>query len=332
MSFRVFIASSGAASSLAETVLSVLLESHPNAVFNLWKEGFGINRYPLDELQRHADTHTCGIFVFFPDDVVFKAGQRQHNVRDNVLFELGMFTGKLGRKNTFILEPESETLDDGTRIDFTLASDLQGITTARYKFSDYLKDNLSHLRVACRPISRALSRLESRAPHILHGGPDNYGPILYDRIVESKLALEMFVSIGTGDWAIPWFRRNIEKWRNEGRRSPIKQIVLKRFSSGVIARAVSAGFLPTDYENRIETNISALSNSLSASDVKTTLEVRHWSRFPEFHGFLFGNNLFKNQWSVGADGVLHNNTPLIEYPYPECAEIIAQARTQFEMP
>jgi predicted nucleotide-binding protein len=45
--------------------------------------------------------------------------------RDNVIFELGFFMGRLGRSRAILMEPRGERLK--------LPSDLAGITTIRYK-------------------------------------------------------------------------------------------------------------------------------------------------------------------------------------------------------
>jgi predicted nucleotide-binding protein len=65
-----------------------------------------------------------GVFVFTPDDQLSVRGEFKQVARDNVLFELGMFIGKLGRKRAFVVHPGSRGL--------SLPSDLAGITTAPY--------------------------------------------------------------------------------------------------------------------------------------------------------------------------------------------------------
>ncbi len=65
------------------------------------------------------------MLILTPDDLVLMRGEATKVARDNVLFELGLFMGALGRDRTFIVCEES----------VTLPSDLAGITPAVYELS-----------------------------------------------------------------------------------------------------------------------------------------------------------------------------------------------------
>ncbi len=73
------------------------------------------------------------IFVFNPDDIVIMRGKKLKKVRDNVLFELGLFIGKLGRDKVFIIAPQGNTPN--------MPSDLMGVTIGKYE-SDRSDANL----------------------------------------------------------------------------------------------------------------------------------------------------------------------------------------------
>jgi O-acetyl-ADP-ribose deacetylase (regulator of RNase III) len=81
--------------------------------------------YVLDELIARIDDFDFGIFVFSPDDSAVIRGTAQTAVRDNVVFELGLFAGRLGRERTFVVMPSDAT-------NMRIASDLLGLTTVRY--------------------------------------------------------------------------------------------------------------------------------------------------------------------------------------------------------
>ncbi len=65
------------------------------------------------------------MFVFSPDDVAMMRDRAMPIVRDNVIFELGLFIGRLGRERNFIISPNDAH-------DLHLPSDLSGITPIRF--------------------------------------------------------------------------------------------------------------------------------------------------------------------------------------------------------
>jgi predicted nucleotide-binding protein len=69
-----------------------------------WKSGvFNLGNHALDDLLQQLDRSDFGVFVFSPDDITKIRQQEYSTARDNVLYELGLYTGKLGRKNAFII-------------------------------------------------------------------------------------------------------------------------------------------------------------------------------------------------------------------------------------
>ena len=96
-----------------------------DAESTVWDQGvFELSRTTIESLNAILDKVDFGVFIFSPDDVVVMRGQESSVVRDNVLFELGLFIGKLGRDRVFFIIP------DGSEIH--LPTDLLGVTPGKY--------------------------------------------------------------------------------------------------------------------------------------------------------------------------------------------------------
>jgi hypothetical protein len=94
---------------------------------NPWFNGiFDIGSTTLDDLLNAVNKSDFGIFVFSDDDVSLIRKKTYTVARDNVLFELGMYLGKLGKANCFILMP-SNTSDE-----FHMPTDLIGFSVGNY--------------------------------------------------------------------------------------------------------------------------------------------------------------------------------------------------------
>jgi len=95
-----------------------------------WKSGvFNVGKIALNDLLSQLDKSDFGIFIFSADDITQIRGTEYSTVRDNVLYELGLYTGRLGLNNVFILKPSN------SKYDFHLPSDLSGINVGVYDTS-----------------------------------------------------------------------------------------------------------------------------------------------------------------------------------------------------
>ncbi len=91
----------------------------------LWDEGvFALGFGALESLVQALNRFDFAVFVLTPDDLTVSRGAPQNSARDNVLIELGLFIGRLGRERTFLVCCK----DDKIKI----PSDLAGITFATY--------------------------------------------------------------------------------------------------------------------------------------------------------------------------------------------------------
>src|SRR5688572_13507049 len=97
----VFIGSSGEGDKIAMAVEVILNDV---ADVTRWKNGvFGLGQGTLEALIKAAEEYDFAVLVLTPDDVTTSRGSVENSPRDNVLFELGLFMGRLGRDRTFII-------------------------------------------------------------------------------------------------------------------------------------------------------------------------------------------------------------------------------------
>src|SRR5947209_795131 len=88
---RVFIASSVEGLGIAYCVQeNIEYDAEPT----VWPQGvFNPSSYAIDDLIEEVGSSDFGIFVFSPDDVQIIREEEKRVVRDNVVFELGLFIG-----------------------------------------------------------------------------------------------------------------------------------------------------------------------------------------------------------------------------------------------
>ncbi len=92
----------------------------------IWSQGvFGLGGGTLEDLVSQLADFDFAVLVLTPDDVVTKRSVTSQQPRDNVLLELGMFLGALGRRRTFIVYDRTSALE--------LPSDLAGVTPAVFQ-------------------------------------------------------------------------------------------------------------------------------------------------------------------------------------------------------
>jgi CRP/FNR family transcriptional regulator, cyclic AMP receptor protein len=145
---RVFIISSAEALPVARAVQNAF--DHDPFKIVVWTDGvFRASWYPVESLERELDQSDFAIAVVRPDDITQSRGQQTPSPRDNVIFELGLFIGRLGRLRSFLIEPRGEEVK--------LPSDLSGITAISYKYD--AKDLPSALGPACNRIRDIINEL-----------------------------------------------------------------------------------------------------------------------------------------------------------------------------
>ncbi len=149
----------GSSSESLEVAYAIQENLEHIAEVTVWTQGiFNLSNYSLDSLLDALETAHFGLFVFAPNDLTIIRGLEVSTVRDNVIFELGLFVGRLGRERNFIVIPK------GQEKIFHLPTDLLGLTPAIYDSERQDENLLAALGPACSKISRAITRLGATKP------------------------------------------------------------------------------------------------------------------------------------------------------------------------
>jgi predicted nucleotide-binding protein len=91
----------GSSSEGLEVARSVREQLKPDVEITIWHEGvFGLGQGTLEALVNAITRFDFAVLVLTPDDLVESRHHASQSPRDNVLFECGLFMGKLGRERT----------------------------------------------------------------------------------------------------------------------------------------------------------------------------------------------------------------------------------------
>lgn len=156
---RVFIGSSTEGLEIARAVQAAL---YYDAEPILWCQGvFGLSGGTLETLVAECGNFDFAVFVLTADDLVRKQKQRGNAPRDNVLFELGLFMGHIGRERTFFIHCRTD--------DLLLPTDLAGVTSASYIPPSEPRYLHAALSVATSPVLSAIRTIGRRSTPVATG-------------------------------------------------------------------------------------------------------------------------------------------------------------------
>jgi predicted nucleotide-binding protein len=130
---NIFIGSSSRNISYARNLKHLLGDEF---LAQVWDEDqvFRLGTATIEQLEEHVKYYDFGIFVMLPDDKLIRDDVESMVPRDNVVFEAGLFTGKLSRTRAIIVTARNNQV--------LLPSDLNGLTTLQVEFPAPLPDSL----------------------------------------------------------------------------------------------------------------------------------------------------------------------------------------------
>ena len=149
---NVFVISTVEALDIAQEIQAGL--ARDDMLITVWTDGvFVVSDYPIEALSGALAEADFAVAIAHPDDETQERGETQRTPRDNVIFELGFFMGKLGKERTMLVEPRGAGVK--------LPSDLTGLTTIGYQPGP--ADKLAALLgPVCTHIRRQVKRLGPR--------------------------------------------------------------------------------------------------------------------------------------------------------------------------
>jgi hypothetical protein len=122
---RVFVASSKEGAPIAKKLRTLLLqELGGSAKVELWMHKFTLSDTAIESLEAVVNQADFAVVVMTPDDITVSRDKKEAAPRDNLVFELGLFIGALGRKRSIVARDGSQPLK--------LPSDMLGITYLSY--------------------------------------------------------------------------------------------------------------------------------------------------------------------------------------------------------
>jgi CRP/FNR family transcriptional regulator, cyclic AMP receptor protein len=146
---RVFVISSAEALPVARELQNQF--ARDQFVTVPWNQGvFRVASYTLDDIEREIDQCDFAVAIAYGDDMTTSRGNDWPAPRDNVIFELGLSMGRIGRHRAILMEPRGEGVK--------LPSDMAGITTIPYVF-DPKADTTAKFAPACNQLREHILKL-----------------------------------------------------------------------------------------------------------------------------------------------------------------------------
>jgi len=139
---------------------AVQAELEHDAEVCVWTQGiFAPTRTTLQALLQAVNESDAALFVFTPDDLSQIRDIATHVVRDNVVFEFGLFIGMLGLERVFFVIPRGE--------DLHLPTDLLGVTPLTFDPHRADRNLRAALGPSCNAIRGQIKALPPKEPTLV---------------------------------------------------------------------------------------------------------------------------------------------------------------------
>ena len=151
---RIFIGSSSEGLDVANRIKDFFKEDYD---CYLWTDNiFKNNESFLETLIKSASLFDFGFMVFSADDELIVRDKHFESARDNVLFEYGLFLGRVGLDRAFVIAQQEAKIP----------TDLLGITNTRYE----VKSGTDGKKVATDSLEKGLAKLKKQIDESINLG------------------------------------------------------------------------------------------------------------------------------------------------------------------
>jgi hypothetical protein len=151
---KIFVASSTEGLEVAKTVRSLLGDALRGTAEPVpWTRAFDLSATYIESLEKAAEEADFAVIVVTPDDLTISRDRKRVAPRDNVVFELGLFMGSLGRERCYVVMEQSP--------DLKLPTDTLGMHFAAFRRSAN-QSLTSLLDKHCLDISDRVAKLRNK--------------------------------------------------------------------------------------------------------------------------------------------------------------------------
>ena len=213
---RIFIASSSEQRRTARRIERTLRE--PNWSVEIWDKAFKFSKTYIESFEGVLDEADFAVVVLTGDDAALVRRTDAVLPRDNVIFELGAFVGRMGRERSFFFVDARS----GTRI----ASDLSGVNDVKF-YPESVANSADRpgLRAACERLKLQIREQIRRERATGPGTGLRYKPS--PQVREDQVKLWRFSSQVAGNW---W--QAIERRDRTGRKKTAPVVELSHVTLG----------------------------------------------------------------------------------------------------
>ena len=139
---RIFIGSSTEGLAVAQRIKTFF---EPDYDCYIWNDGiFQFNEGFLETLLKSASLFDFGFMIFAADDISRIRNQEYNTARDNVLFEYGLFLGRVGIDRAYIIKEDTVKIPSDilgvTLLSYTTTSNQDGIKIPNQDFEMQLSN------------------------------------------------------------------------------------------------------------------------------------------------------------------------------------------------